>query len=112
MARGGSRPGAGRPKKTAAPPPDIAPAPDIARAAANADMTPLEYMLTVMRDPGADDARRDRMAQAAAPFVHARADSAAPGKKEQAAERAQDAAAEGSPFAPPAAPKLVVNNRA
>ncbi len=32
--------------------------------------TPLDYMLRVMRDPGAEYERRDRMAATAAPFVH------------------------------------------
>jgi hypothetical protein len=104
MARGGSRPGAGRPKRAADIPPDIT------RAAVNADMTPLDYMLTVMRDPEADVARRDRMAQAAAPFVHARAEALAPGKKEQAAAVAREAASTGSAFAPPTGPRLAVNN--
>jgi hypothetical protein len=40
-------------------------------------------MLAVMNDPSADDTRRDRMAQAAAPYVHPKAADAAPGKKEQ-----------------------------
>jgi hypothetical protein len=31
---------------------------------------PLDYMLTVMRDPKADDKRRDAMAMAAAPYLH------------------------------------------
>jgi hypothetical protein len=48
-------------------------------------MTPLDYMLNVMRDAGADSARRDRMAIAAAPFVHGRAsDISKPGSKELA----------------------------
>ena len=34
--------------------------------------TPLEYMLSVMRDPSVDPDRRDRMALAAAQFVHPR----------------------------------------
>lgn len=34
--------------------------------------TPLEYMLRVMRDSNADDARRDAMAKAALPYMHAR----------------------------------------
>jgi hypothetical protein len=33
---------------------------------------PLAYMLKVMRDPKADPYRRDEMAKAAAPHVHAR----------------------------------------
>jgi phage terminase small subunit len=49
---------------------------------------PLAYMLDVMNDPSADQVRRDRMAIAAAPFVHQRAPEAEKGKK----ELAQDAA--------------------
>jgi hypothetical protein len=33
---------------------------------------PLDYMLRIMRDPNADDRRRDEMAIAAAPYVHPR----------------------------------------
>ena len=33
---------------------------------------PLDYMLRVMRDPAAENSRRDDMAKAAAPFVHHR----------------------------------------
>lgn len=33
-------------------------------------LTPLQYMLKVMRDDNADKARRDDMAKAAAPYVH------------------------------------------
>lgn len=32
--------------------------------------TPLEYMLRVMRDPVAEYDRRDKMAAAAAPYIH------------------------------------------
>jgi len=39
-------------------------------AIAGSGFSPLDYMLAVMRDETADSARRDRMAQAAAPFVH------------------------------------------
>lgn len=103
MARGGPRPGAGRPKgaKTARM--------DIDDDAQAAEMSPLDYMLSVMRNTKADATRRDRMAQAAAPFVHARAEAATPTRKEQAAVAAQDAASTGT-FAPPSGPKLVVNN--
>jgi len=34
--------------------------------------SPLDYMLRVMRDPGTDDERRDAMAKAALPYMHAR----------------------------------------
>ena len=45
---------------------------DLAEAAAKGGTTPLEYMLSVMRDPKAKPSRRDEMARAAAPFLHAR----------------------------------------
>ena len=35
-------------------------------------LTPLEYMLSVMRDAGADESKRLDAAKAAAPYVHAR----------------------------------------
>jgi hypothetical protein len=41
--------------------------------AASAEGTlPLDYMLKVMRDEAADKERRDDMARAAAPYLHAR----------------------------------------
>jgi hypothetical protein len=39
-------------------------------AAAETGVTPLDYMLLVMRDPTADLKRRDAMAIAAAPYLH------------------------------------------
>jgi hypothetical protein len=39
---------------------------------AKSGQTPLEHMLAVLHDPKADADRRDRMAIAAAPFIHAR----------------------------------------
>ena len=36
---------------------------------------PLDYMLRVMRDPSAAEKRRDEMAKAAAPYVHAKLSS-------------------------------------
>jgi hypothetical protein len=41
-------------------------------AAAQQGEVPLDYMLKVMRDPKAAPYRRDDMAKAAAPYVHAR----------------------------------------
>jgi hypothetical protein len=38
-------------------------------------VTPLAYMLSVMRDPEADSKRRDDMAKTAAPYVHPRLSS-------------------------------------
>src|SRR4051794_13236325 len=81
--RGGERPGAGRPKRSTQPRRDR-----MMTALASGRMSPLDYMLTVMNDPDADPARRDRMAVAAAPYVHARAAGAKPGKKEEAEQAA------------------------
>lgn len=80
---------------------------DIRSAARAAKLSPLEYMLAVLNDETAEDARRDRMAQAAAPFVHARAGEVT--KKGGAADKAKQVAA--GRFAPGVAPQLVVNNR-
>jgi hypothetical protein len=53
-------------------------------------MKPLAYMLAVMNDDTADAARRDRMAIAACPYCHPRADAVL-GKKDRAREAAQTA---------------------
>lgn len=91
MPKGGFRPAAGRPKGTRAP---WALPPKDGKAACTPGLMPLEYMLSVMRDETADQARRDRMAIAAAPFLHPKAPempASAPGKKERAAEAAKTA---------------------
>lgn len=67
MAHGGARKGAGRKpgsatKKTR----------EIADKAASEGITPLEFMLSVMRDENADRSERLDMAKAAAPYVHPR----------------------------------------
>jgi hypothetical protein len=67
MAQGGKRPGAGRPRgarnvKTV----------EQAEAAVAGGLTPLEYMLSVMRDEGNDKATRLDAANKAAPYVHAK----------------------------------------
>jgi hypothetical protein len=41
-----------------------------AAVSANEGLQPLDYMLQVMRDPTASEARRDMMAKAAAPYRH------------------------------------------
>jgi hypothetical protein len=48
-------------------------------------------MLAVMNDASTDNVRRDRMAIAAAPYVHAKPSDAPVGKKEAAAAAAQTA---------------------
>lgn len=67
MARGGARPGAGRPRgattrKTR----------EIADRAAREGITPLEFLLQVMRDETAEFAQRLDAAKSAAPFIHPR----------------------------------------
>lgn len=67
MPRGGPRPGAGRKAGT----PNKASQARQAQVAATGE-TPLDYMLSVMRDEYASKERRDEMAKAAAPYVHPR----------------------------------------
>ena len=65
--RGGSGRNQGRPKYSRNKRTQAA----IDKAAAGGEM-PLDYMLRVMRDPKAKQSRRDHMAQAALPYLHAR----------------------------------------
>jgi hypothetical protein len=51
----------------------------IAAAASNPDISPLEFLLGVMRDPNVSPDLRIKVAQAAAPFVHAKPGNARPG---------------------------------
>lgn len=67
MKRGGARKGAGRKpgavtKRTR----------EVANGALATGVTPLEYMLKIMRDPLAEPERRDDMAKASAPYIHAK----------------------------------------
>src|SRR5262245_11741174 len=99
MARGGYRPGSGRPRKH----PAVAkangcgnradqagdtslkgtdrPFSGTAAAGKRGKVTPLQYMLNVVNDELADVGRRDRLAVAAAPYVHPRAGDV--GKRER-----------------------------
>lgn len=65
MGRGGKREGAGR-KPGSVNKATVKREREIARSG----LTPLEYMLKVMRNSKADNSRRDDMAKAAAPYVH------------------------------------------
>lgn len=67
MARGGARTGAGRPVGSA-----TAKTRAIAESAAKEGITPLEFMLQVMRDTKAERSERLDMAKAAAPYIHPR----------------------------------------
>jgi hypothetical protein len=70
-------------------------------------LQPLTYMLRVMNDPQAEKERRDRMAIAAAPFIHPRKGEGA-GKKEDKADRAKVAGS--GKFKTQAPPHLKVVN--
>ena len=67
MPRGGRRAGSGRKPGRA-----TQKSQQIAVEARDAGLTPLGYMLEVMRDPNATVARKDEMARASAPFCHPR----------------------------------------
>lgn len=67
MARGGKREGAGRPAGSV----NKASAERQAEIAASG-LTPLEYMLQLMRNEALDEAKRLDAAKAAAPYVHPR----------------------------------------
>lgn len=82
MARGGSRPGAGRPKGSRATKPIITD--EVKRILTGQGMPtelpekpvlPLDYMLRVLNDPETDQDRRDKMAQLAVPYFHAKAEA-------------------------------------
>ncbi len=68
---------------------------------------PLDYMLKVMNDPMADESRRDKMAVAAAPYMHVKKGEG--GKKDERQDAAKKAG--GGKFAPAAPPRLVVSNK-
>lgn len=89
MSRGGFRPGSGRPKGSRSRTrPDLS---DVPGGEAVVGMSPLQYMLAVMRDPEIGSVRRDRMAVAAAPFCHERMADNRIGKRAQAAADAEAA---------------------
>lgn len=67
MARGGARPGAGRPKGAQ----NIRTAEQTAAVEASG-LSPLDYLTSVYRDPSVDESKRIDAAKAAAPYVHAR----------------------------------------
>ena len=70
MPQGGKREGAGRPKGS------VSKLDEEARKVALASgVSPLDYMLGVMRDEAADEAKRLDAAKAAAPYCHARLSS-------------------------------------
>lgn len=52
---------------------------DFVAPPAGPEMSPLDFMLSVMRDPNATRAERIEMAKAAAPYFHGRATSSGSG---------------------------------
>jgi hypothetical protein len=101
--RGGYRPGsggAGRPKGSK----NGTSAKADRKAILEAKKLPLAYMLEIMNDPDVDIVRRDRMAQAAAPYCHPRKADVPARAKAEAAEKA-----EASRFEPMATPKLALS---
>jgi hypothetical protein len=66
----------------------------IVTEAQHAGLTPLDYMLSIVRDPTADPARRDRMAIAAAQYMHPRAVYSRQTKKAAAAAAAKQVGGE------------------
>lgn len=67
MTRGGKRPGSGRPKGAV----NLMTA-EAREKAAEGGITPLDYMLTVLRDEAQSQETRLDAAKAAAPYVHAK----------------------------------------
>lgn len=67
MAHGGKRPGSGRPKGAA-----TKKTREIADTAAAQGITPLEYLLSIVRNEGLERPVRLDAAKAAAPYVHPR----------------------------------------
>jgi hypothetical protein len=65
----------------------------VVRATKIPGIMPLDYMISVIRDPTASQERRDRMAVAAAPYCHPRLNEAVRvGKKEVQKDDAKAAA--------------------
>ncbi len=71
-------------------------------------VTPLEYCLGIVNGTHVFDEPKFRAAQAALPYTSARLEKATASKKEEVSERSKAAAV--GKFAPPTAPKLIVNN--
>lgn len=94
---GGARPGAGRKPKA----PE-----EKATIAATGDQTPLEFLLSVMRDNTIEDRLRIDAAKTAAQYCHLKKGDG--GIKEEKAEKAKKAGS--GKFGAAAPPKLIVNN--
>jgi len=88
MPKGGKRNGAGRPKGSISLSTRA-----IMESAASGGELPIAYMLRVMRDEKLPGIRRDRMARAAASYLHAKVLADPLDEEDAAAEDAAEAAA-------------------
>jgi hypothetical protein len=103
MASGGRRVGAGRPKGSR----NRKRAQKLGRVrlsrreldAVSRGKTPLEYALSVMRDPAVEVERRDKLAMAALPYCHAKIERPAKLGKKEALELAAEEAGTDSEWA-------------
>lgn len=112
MPRGGYRPGAGRPKGLTKANSEERAAEKVlaeAKPGSKKHKSALAFAMDVINDAEAPLDAKIRLAIAAMPFQHPKLEASAMGKKEQREEAARKAAA--GKFAPPAPPKLVVDNR-
>ena len=89
MKHGGARPGAGRPKRDDR---YVLPIAEVG------GMSPLEFLLAVIRDPNASAERRDRAAISVLPYCHPKIVDRWAGKREIQAHKAKHAL-ENSPWA-------------
>lgn len=98
---GGYRPGAGR------KPPEVKLLPEIVEALeAKLTQTPLEFLLSVMRNPGVDEKLRIDAAKAAATYMHVKPENTIKADKQDAAKKAAT-----GKFGAAAPPLRVVNGR-
>ena len=107
---GGYRPGSGRPKGSKNKKSNKAKInkaePSNTDNGAFENLSPLDYMLKVMRDPDADEARRDKMAISACQYLHPKGDR---NKKAETKARAKKAAS--GKFGPGKPPVVLPFNR-
>lgn len=117
MPRGGARPGAGRPRKIVAAvhpaseaPAEVAKRPEVqgragpsipagSAPAAGPDLSPLDFLLSLVRDESVEERVRIQAASIAAPYCHAKPGEA--GKKVIASDAAKKASEKFKPSAPP-----------
>lgn len=112
MARGGARPGAGRPKGSRKSKSKVAIAERVLTKGKTETKTfadALEFAMATINDPAAELDGKIRLAIAAMPFQHPKIADVKATKKD-AQNQAAKAASKGK-FAPATAPKLIVNNR-